>query len=167
MRHQLDITTQLIGLMMITVIVALAFVALGALFGYVVSHFLINRERDRICPPNNRGALRYMRTLQLMQLSNDAENAEDKPDEPVYSYIHIDLPLHEDVMRGIGHDDDNPAWCETHHMPLAKISEAVLWIRKNVGPCDDQGKLELLSLGEQTRIKQDVSCNPTKPVQLP
>lgn len=168
MRYQLDLTTQLIGLMMLTVLVALAFIAMGALFGYAVTHFLIRREHDKICPPNNRGALRYMRSLELIQQSVLADRQADSQqhDEPVHAYIHVDLPLHEDVMRGIGHDDDNPVWCEAHHMPVAKVSEAVLWIRKNVGPCDDQGRLELLSLSEPIKVKQNVSCTPTEPVQL-
>lgn len=157
--QRFDVTVQLIVIAVMMLLIGVIFVAIGGVFGYVVSAYRVKRQRDLICPPNTRGQRRYNRTLTLLQQARDQPQADD---ETVYSYIHIDLPLHEEVARGIGHDDDNPVWCESHRMQLAHVSDAVLWIRKNIGPCDDQGRLELIDLGEPTKLKINGRHHSTK-----
>lgn len=161
MVQQLDVTAQLVGIAVLMMFVGIVFVAMGAMFGYMVSTYVAQRRRNLICPINTRGQRRYNRTLLLLQSTSELPSSDS---ETVYSYIHIDLPLHDEVARGIGHDDDNPVWCESHRMSLAKVSDAVLWIRKNIGPCDDQGRLELLDLGEPTKLKINGSHHSTQSV---
>lgn len=53
------------------------------------------------------------------------------------SNIYIDVPN----PSAIGQDDN--AWVNVH--TAASRAEAVEWIRENIGPCDDDGNICLLS----------------------
>jgi len=142
----MSLPVQIIGISVAMIVICVVFVALGGLFGYITSEHFSFRHHQTICPPQNRGIQRYMRTLELR--ADTAKLSEgDKEPELTFDLIHIDLPLHEDVMRAVGHDDDKPVWCETHRLSVATKSQAVAWIRENIGPCDNDGRLELLTFG--------------------
>jgi len=52
--------------------------------------------------------------------------------------IYVDIPDPESIG-----DKDRGAWIDVHSAKTK--AEAVAWIRENIGPCDDDGNVCLLS----------------------
>lgn len=59
---------------------------------------------------------------------------------PRYANVWVDVPNH----LVVGNDDDH-AWKNVGNFHTK--AEAVRWIRENIGPCDDDGNIGLITLG--------------------
>lgn len=60
--------------------------------------------------------------------------------EPEYDDVYVDVPNPNTVGEG-----DNE-WVNVGNFTTK--SQAVAWIRENLGPCDDDGRICLLTLGD-------------------
>lgn len=68
-----------------------------------------------------------------------------------YENIYIDLPA-------VGGD----TWKNVSVLKNATKSEAVAWIRENIGYCDEDGKVSLLTLGEPATADNPSCATPTE-----
>lgn len=68
---------------------------------------------------------------------------------PRYANIYVDLP--NKALIG----DDHAPWDNVLSLENATKEEAVQWIRDNIGNCDDDGRIELITLGDEITEDED------------